>query len=92
MADGDFFDGLHQLVQEWHEAAEPSMPPSDYVDLVLFLRRGETGDLELTLRSAKEWLATTCQRELVGLYGIELSRRGSVEGLPVVTKTIKKKE
>lgn len=92
MADGDFFDGLQQLVEEWHKAAEPANPSSDYVDLVLFLRRDETGDVELTLRSAKDWLATTCLIELVDVQGWDLHRRGSVEGLPVVTRIIKKKE
>ena len=92
MADGDFFDGLHQLVEEWHEAADPANPSSDYVDLVLFLRRDETGDVELTLRSAKDWLAATCLRELVDSQGWELSRHSAGLSLPVVTRIIKKKE
>lgn len=92
MAEGDFFAGLQELVEEWYEAAETANPSADYVDLVMFLRRDETGDVELTLRSAKEWLASTSIRELVGLYGIDLSRRGPAQDLPVVTKTIKKKE
>lgn len=92
MAEGDFFAGLQQLVEEWHKAAEPANPSADYVELVMFLRRDETGDVELSLRSAKEWLASTSVRELVGLYGIDLSRRGPAPELPVVTRTIKKKE
>ena len=92
MAEGDFFDGLQQLVAEWHKAAEPANPSADYVELVMFLRRDETGDVELSLRSAKDWLARTCLRELVDSQGWNLSRHSSGLNLPVVTKTIKKKE
>lgn len=89
MADGDFFDGLYQLVEEWYERAES--PPVEGGDaLMLFLMRVDSGDVELRLMSAKDWLSTISVDDISEDRALNRSRpprRG-----PIVTKTIKKKE
>lgn len=89
MADGDFFDGLYQLVEEWYEKAET--PPVEGDDaLMLFLMRVESGDVELRLMSAKDWLSTISVDDVTGDRA--LNRYSSPRRGPVVTKTIKKRE
>ena len=91
MAEGDFFDGLQQLVAEWYEAAETA--PAADVDFMLFLRRSKTGDLELKLMAADDWVSTLRTDQLQDPEEIARNRvRNTGPGAPVVTKTIKKKE
>ena len=91
MADGDFFDGLYQLVEEWYERAET--PPVEGDDaLMLFLMRVESGDVELRLMSAKDWLSTISVDDIMYAGDRALNRRSRPRRGPVVTRTIKKKE
>lgn len=92
MADADFFDGLRQLVEEWHEAAETA-PAADDVEFMLFLKRSKTGDLELKLMAANDWVSTLRLDQLGDPEEIALNRfRNTGPGAPVVTRIIKKKE
>ena len=92
MAEEDFFDGLQQLVEEWHEAAETS-PAADDVEFMLFLKRSKTGDLELKLMAANDWLSTLRLDQLGDPEEIALNKsRNTGPGAPVVTRIIKKKE
>lgn len=92
MTEADFFDGLQQLVEEWHKAAE-TVPAADDVEFMLFLKRSKTGDLELKLMAANDWVSTLRLDQLGDPEEIALNRaRDTGPGAPVVTRIIKKKE
>ena len=92
MSETDFFDGLQQLVEEWQEAAETA-PAADDVEFMLFLKRTKTGDLELKLMAANDWVSTLRLDQLGDPEEIALNRfRDTGPGAPVVTRIIKKKE
>jgi len=93
MTEADFFDGLQQLVEEWHKAAETE-PAADDVEFMLFLKRSKTGDLELKLMAANDWVSTLRLDQLGDPETIALNirSRDTGPGAPVVTRIIKKKE